>query len=139
MKIVFEKIIPTVEQIEKLYLLLKSRKYSVSHNRLPSIKEHKKFVLKNPYLEWYILSRNENLLGSVYLQSDNSISINLNQPNKNDLLEIIKQIKANHHPLPSIKSFRRGEFFLNVASNNLTLIEILKKLNIKEIQRSFVI
>ena len=139
MKIVFEKIIPTTEQIEKLYLLLKSRKYGISHNRLPSTREHKKFVIENPYLQWYILSRNENLLGSVYLQSDNSIGINLIQPNKDDLLEIIKHIKANHHPLPSINSFRRGEFFLNVASENLILIKVLKKLNAHEIQRSFVI
>jgi len=139
MKIVFEKVIPSTKQIEKLYLLLKSRKHGISHNRLPSTKEHKKFVIENPYLQWYILSRNENLLGSVYLQSDNSIGINLIQPNKDDLLEIIKQIKSNHHPLPSINSLRRGEFFLNVASENLILIKVLKKLNAHEIQRSFVI
>ena len=77
MTIIFEKIIPTKNQLEKLYLLLSDRKYSISHNKLPSSKEHSEFVLENPYIEWYLLYKDSNLLGSVYLQSDNSIGINL--------------------------------------------------------------
>ena len=139
MTIIFEKIIPTENQFEKLYFLLKNRKHSVSHNKLPSKTEHKKFVIENPYLEWYLFYRDKNLLGSFYLQSDNSIGLNLDKPNKNDLIEIVEYIKANHNPLPPIKSLRRGEFFLNVADENLDLIKILKKLDKTEVQRSFVI
>ena len=139
MTIIFEKIIPTENQFEKLYFLLKSRKYSVSHSKLPSMKEHRKFVTENPYLVWYLFYRDNNILGSFYLQSDNSVGINLNKPNTDDLLEIIKYVKTNYNPLPPIKSLRRSEFFLNVAAENLDLIEILKKLNKTEVQRSFVI
>ena len=80
MTVIFEKIIPTKDQLDKLYLLLKNRRYSISHKNLPSVKEHNEFVSKNPYIEWYILYKNKNLIGSVYLQSDNSIGINLNNP-----------------------------------------------------------
>jgi len=139
MTIIFEKIIPTEKQFEKLYFLLKNRKYSVSHNKLPSITEHRKFVIENPYLEWYLFYRDKNLLGTFYLQSDNSIGINLNKPKKDDLLEIIKYVKINYNPLPPIKSLRRREFFLNVAAENLDLIRILKKLDKTEVQRSFII
>ena len=139
MTVIFEKIIPTKDQLDKLYLLLKNRKHSISHNNLPSIKEHNKFVSKNPYIEWYILYKNKNLIGSVYLQSDNSIGINLNNPKKSDFIEIINYIKTNHDPLPPIKTLRRGEFFVNVSADNLTLIKFLKTLNKNEIQRSFVI
>ena len=45
---------------------------------------------------------------SFYPQSDNSVGINLNKPNKDDLLEIIK-CKNNYNPLP-IKSLRRVNF-----------------------------
>ena len=139
MTIIFEKIIPTKNQLEKLYLLLSDRKYSISHNKLPSSKEHSEFVLENPYIEWYLLYKDSNLLGSVYLQSDNSIGINLNHTNKHDVIEIIKYIKDNHRPLQPIKSLRRGEFFVNIASDDLTLIQILNELDKNEIQRSFVI
>lgn len=139
MTIIFEKIIPTEDQFEKLYLLLKNRKYSVSHNKLPSMTEHRKFVIENPYLVWYLFYRDNKILGSFYLQSDNSIGINLNKPNKDDLLEIIKYVKTNYNPLPPIKSLRRSEFFLNVSAENLDLIVILKKLNKIEVQRSFII
>ena len=135
----FIKVVPNENQFKELYLLLSRRKYSISHNKFPSFEEHSKFVLENPYLEWYLLFKNKELLGSVYIQSDNSIGININLLNKEDIIEIIKFIKDNHEPLPPIKSLRRGEFFINIPSNDLIFVEILKDLNKTEIQRSFVI
>jgi hypothetical protein len=135
----FVKVIPNKNQFKELYLLLSHRKNSISHDKLPSFEEHRKFVSENPYIEWYLLFKNKELLGSVYIQSDNSIGINLNLLNEDDLIEIIKFIKDNHQPLPSIKSLRRGEFFINIPSNDSIFVEILKKLNKSEIQRSFII
>jgi hypothetical protein len=139
MTMIFEKIIPTKSQQEKLYLLLLNKKYSISHNKIPSPEEHKKFVLENPYIEWYLLYKDNNLLGSIYFHSDNSIGLNLSQPNKDDILEIITYIKKNHYPLPSIKSLRRGEFFINIPPDDINMIQILKELDKKEIQYSFTI
>ncbi len=135
----FIKVIPNENHIKELYLLLSLRKYSISHVKLPSFEEHRKFVLENPYIEWYLLFKSKKLLGSVYIHSDNSIGININLLNKENLIEIIKFIKDNHQPLPPIKSLRRGEFFINIPSNDLIFVEILKELNKSEIQRSFVI
>ena len=139
MTLKYEKIIPTKIQIKKLYQLLLNKKYSISHKELPSLKEHEEFVLKNPYLEWYLIYKNGIVLGSVYIQSDNSIGINLNNLLEDDIMEVIGFIKTNHQPLCSIKSQRRGEFYINVSPDNLILIKILIKLNKKEIQRTFVI
>ena len=113
--IIFEKIIPTKSQLEKLYFLLKNKKYLISHNKIPSPEEHNKFVLENPYIDWYLLQKNNNLLGSIYFHKDNSIGLNLSHPKKDDILEIINTVKKNHYPLPSIKSVRRGEFFINIS------------------------
>jgi hypothetical protein len=135
--IIFEKIIPTKSQLEKLYFLLKNKKYSISHNKIPSSEEHNKFVLDNPYIEWYLLYKDRNLLGSIYFHTDNSIGLNLSHPKKDDILEIINTVKKNHYPLSSIKSVRRGEFFINISPDDINMIQILKKLNKKEIQYSF--
>jgi hypothetical protein len=135
--IIFEKIIPTKSQLEKLYFLLKNKKYSISHNKIPSSEEHNKFVLDNPYIEWYLLYKDRNLLGSIYFHTDNSIGLNLSHPKKDDIIEIINTVKKNHYPLSSIKSVRRGEFFINISPDDVNMIQILKKLNKKEIQYSF--
>lgn len=135
----FEKIIPTPNQINDLYELLLDRKNSISHTDIPSLNEHNKFVLSHPYLVWYLICKNEKLVGSLYVHSDNSIGLNVNQPTKESVSEIISFIKANHKPLPSIKSVRRGEFFMNVSSNNGDLIKCLQELGKEEIQHSFVV
>ena len=139
MEIEFEKIIPTDSQIDELYVLLTSRKYSISHKTVPSKSEHTDFVSEHPYVAWYILYKNTSLFGSVYVQFDNSIGINLLEYCEKDTLTVINHIKNNHKPLRSIKSVRRNEFFVNVASENTILIKTLKNLNKYEIQRSFII
>ena len=139
MTITFEKIIPTNSQIEQLSFLLTNRKNSISHKNLPTEKDHKEFVSNNPYLAWYLMYEDSNLLGSVYINLDNSIGINLNHPKVDEVLEAIKYIQENHLPLPHIKSLRREDFFINIATNDLTMIQILKKLNKQVIQYSYLI
>lgn len=133
----FERIISTKKQIDELFFLLKSRKYSISHADTPSQKEHSDFVLNNPYRAWYLVYKDRSLIGSVYLHEDNSIGINLTEYFEKDISSIIKYIKDNYKPLPPIKSVRSSNFFINVSSENKHLIEILKKLDKNVIQHSF--
>ena len=135
----FEKIIPTSNQVSDLYELLLDRKNSISHTETPSLNEHHKFVLSHPYIAWYLIYKSEKLVGSLYVHSDNSIGLNVNQSTKEDVSEIISFIKANHKPLPSVKSVRRRDFFMNVSSDNGDLIKCLQQLGKEEIQRSFVV
>lgn len=139
MKIKFEKVIANADQVKKLYLLLSKKKNSISHTKLPSFAQHNEFVLNNLYIAWYLIYKDANLMGSVYLQPDNSIGINLLNLNKKDVIEIFNYIKKNHRPLPEIKSSRRKEFFINISPNDTNMIKILSQLKKKEIQRSFII
>ena len=138
-KLNFENVIPTQKQIDDLYLLLSERKYFISHNILPTKKEHQEFVSNNPYLAWYLIRRRTDLIGSVYVQDDNSIGININNLVKEDIINIISYIKSEHKPLSAVKSQRRGEFFINVSSNNEQLLGILNEIGAREIQRSFIV
>ena len=135
----FEKIIPTSNQVSELYKLLLDRKNSISHTDIPSLNEHNQFVLSHPYVAWYLIYKSEKLIGTLYVHSDNSIGLNVNQSTKEDVSEIISFIKAQHKPLPSVKSVRRGEFFMNVSSDDGDLIKCLQQLGKEEIQRSFVV
>ena len=135
----FEKIIPTSNQVYSLYQLLVNRKYSISHKKIPSYEEHNEFVFNNPYLVWYILYKNDTTVGSFYIQTDNSIGINLNDTNEDDLLIVIDYVKKNYKPLPAINSFRSSDFFINIPSSNHSIIKILNKLKKKKLQISFLI
>ena len=140
MKISFEKIIPNEKQVNELYFLLSKRKFSISHKKRPTLREHRDFVFKkNQYVVWYLLYKDKNLAGSVYINEDNSIGINLLEINIYDLKKIINYIKKKHKPLPLIKSLRSGEYFINVASADSKLIKILKQIKLMEIQRTFLV
>jgi hypothetical protein len=135
----FETIIPTQKQIDDLYKLLSERKYFISHNILPTKKEHQEFVSNNPYLAWYLIRKSKDLIGSVYVHHDNSIGININNAVKENITDIILYIKSKHKPLSAVKSQRRGEFFINISSDNEELLTTLKEIGAKEIQRSFIV
>ena len=139
MSITFEKIIPTQNQNDELFFLLNSRKYSISHTNLPSKNEHSEFVSSHPYRIWYLIYKNRRLFGSVYLHTDNSVGVDLIEYTESEIFSVIKYIKDNHKPLPSIKSVRRATFFINVPSENERFVKSLKNLNVNEIQRSFLI
>lgn len=139
MTIKFEKLVPTNSQIDELFTLLSNRRYSISHKTKPSKRAHNSFVSGHPYVVWYLLYKNESSIGSVYIHFDNSIGLNLIDFNEEDVLSIIDRIKNEHSPLPSKKSERRGEFFLNVSSDNKPLIKVLNNLTKIEFQRSFII
>ena len=139
-KIRFEKVIPTSVQVELLYELLKLRENTISHSLLPEFKEHKSFVEKNPYVDWFIIIVNDLAKGSCYIQKDNSIGINISgNIDEDEIIETFDFIKQNYMPLPAIKSVRRGEFFINISPSNSKLSKILKKLEKKQFQISYLI
>ena len=120
-----------------LYELLKIRKHKISHNELPSFQIHQNFVKNCPYYKWYIIYLNDIAVGTFYIQNDNSIGINLNHPRKFILQEIFEFITKNFSPKEAIASKIPNYFYLNVASTNTELINLIRKLGLELIQFSF--
>ena len=56
-KITFEDIDKDLNslKIDFLYQLLSERYISISHNQLPSYKEHLQFIKNNPHYKWVIV------------------------------------------------------------------------------------
>ena len=136
----FELVIPTLAQIETLYTLLKNRSHSISHKGLPSFDEHAEFVQNHPYRKWIIVKDAEIAIGSVYIQYDNSIGLNVDSlVTCEQIIKILKGIYTSYLPLPAVPSVRFGEFFLNVATDNKMLQKKLLNAGFFEIQRTFVL
>lgn len=114
------------EHVEILYELLKDRTHSISHKELPNLDDHSNFVKNNPYRAWYIVYMAGEVLGSVYVQHDNSVGIHIDT-SKTDLsfehfyLELTKKLQ----PLPERASKISKYFFFNVAPNNKNLAKWL--------------
>ena len=133
----FELITGSDKQVDHLYDLLKKRNFTISHKDLPSYNIHKKFVLKNPYKYWYLISLNKSYIGSFYIKQDNSIGINVTFQNKEILSSILSFLKLNHSPNKSSASLIPPYFYFNVASNNIQLQDLLKDLGAVSIQISY--
>ena len=79
---IFETVVPTIEQIEILYGQLEERLHSISHKVMPSFDDHSTFVRNHPYRKWVIVKNKKKVIGNVYIQFDNSISLHL-EPSDN--------------------------------------------------------
>jgi len=126
------------EHVIFLYKLLKSRnsRVSISHNKIPSLREHTNFLFNNPYRCWYVIEVSKKLVGSVYITKLNEIAVHFLSYNtkiyKTILLFIIKNIK----PLKAIPSFRSKYFLINISEKNIKQANILKKIGGKKNSRN---
>jgi len=136
-KLEFLEVIGAQNQIELLYKLLDERKYSISHSIMPSFKEHEEFVKNNPYRAWFFIQKQDNTIGSFYIQHDNTIGLNLIDVNKSIVREIIKFVIKNFSPnLPS-KSQVAPYFSINVPYSFLELRSSIEAISCKPIQISY--
>jgi len=120
-----------------LYHILKHRKFNISHNSMPSFEEHKKFVISNPYINWFIVTKNEFKIGSVYLNQDNSIGLNILEEYRHTLSELILDLENKLNPQKEVKSIISRNSFYNVSPKDVFFINTLKKLGYEVSKISF--
>ncbi len=140
MTVDLEVIVPTDQQVENLFSLLKKRQHSISHEQLPTYAEHVSFVNNHPYRAWFLIRRKDSYIASVYVQFDNSVGIN----NTEHLLggeiqKILQCVRQQLAPLEPVPSVRYKDFFINVASSDVLLQNKLKEIGCSEHQRSYLI
>lgn len=123
------------ENISLLYQLLSEREEyeSISHNAMPTIKQHIDFIDRQPYKGWYIVyEKTECPVGSIYLSFDNEIGI-----------AILKKYRRNGYASAAIKylmGMHKNEpyFLANInPANDKSMIMFRDKFGFKEIQRTY--
>lgn len=122
---------------QTLFELLEKRLYSISHNAMPLKSEHLEFVKSNPYRYWVLVFEEDSLVGSCYIQSDNSIGLNLLLPEKILVRRIIHHITSNFKPVRGVKSKIPAYFYINISYTNEDLKKVLGDLGIVPIQISY--
>jgi hypothetical protein len=127
----------TLKEITKkdekfLYDLLKQRKTNenISHKKMPTFKEHQKFMLKKPYFSWYVIFNSNKKIGSAYLSHQNEIAIWFKKELENKTLynNVLKLI---------LEKNPRNRYLVNINPNNKKLIKYYTKNNFKLIQYTY--
>ena len=123
-----EEISKNENSVKILFEHLKNRKFNISHKNLPSYNDHKSFVLNHPYRKWFFVKKDNHLVGSVYIQYDNSIGINFDFSKVNfEFEEFIKKIYKTISPLKPKPSKVYSNFFVNVPILNEDLSKWLEE------------
>ena len=111
-------------------LLQRSSKANISHKKIPTYEEHIKFIMSTPYYKWYIVKKDHDSIGAVYLTQLNEIGISLvkkfdNEKIKNEVLELIMK----KHP--------KKRYIVNINPKNKQGINFFKKRGFRLIQYSY--
>lgn len=115
-----------------LYELLKTRvpHMNISHQKLPSLKEHKRFVRSIPYRYWYLIEVGRRFVGSVYLTRQNEIGIFLFPEfhGRGYAGNAIRVLMAKHP---------RERFLANINPANTQSIRLFRRLGFSMLQHTY--
>ena len=103
---------------------------------MPSYEAHKKFISKNPYYKWFVLRFKNILIGSLYINCDNSVAITLMREHKYLTEVIIEIFEKSFEPQAEIKSYRYKDFFFNVNPNDKYMKDSPKKVWLSNISNN---
>ena len=115
-----------------LYKLLKGRnpKENISHEEIPSYKQHVKFVKSKPYQKWYIIEKNQKKLGTIYFSKQNEIGIHfLPKTSSESIRQTAMQKLIRKNP--------REKYFANANPKNHSLIKFFEKNGFSPFQYTF--
>lgn len=133
----FEEVTGTDVQITQLYDLLLNRRSFISHSEMPSHDEHKNFVLNNEYRTWHIIRQGNSNLGSVYINKDNSIGLNLTEFDEKIYLSAISFILQNFTPMPGVPSQISSKFHIHVSPHDHEVRRFFSEENFPCIQHTY--
>ena len=112
----------TKKDCKFLYQLLAERepKMYISHSRMPAYQDHVKFVMSHPYAKWYIIYKNKEKVGSIYLSKQNEIGLFIKKNKKNqgigsNALRMLFELDP------------RPRYFANINFRNVKSVKFLTK------------
>lgn len=110
---------PSEWEIDFLYRLLLSRRYRISHKSMPSLDDHRSFVVNHPYHTWSIILLDDIAIGAIYTQLDNSVGIHFLPDFRSHRQSAIRAFMRSFGSLPGRPSIASEHFIFNVAIGDL--------------------
>ena len=108
---------------------------------MPTYDEHTNFVRNHPYRGWWLIYDfldNSKFLGTVYINADNSIGLQLDFSMVSfTASHFTEKLKSYIQPNPSQPSKIYEDYFYNVSPQDYEFMDWLDQSNYTETQRSF--
>ena len=129
---------------EFLWELLRQRMnmphVNISHQKMPTMREHLEDVANHPHQAWYIIVGDDGeWVGTVYLTQRNEIGIHIlpKWQRQGFARTAIKRIMELHQPLPAKPGKRVANFLANVNLENYASHELFLSMGAKPIQVTY--
>ncbi len=119
------------DHMQILYGFLSERtpEQSISHKEMPSIEDHIDFVDSEPYLAWYFIVDDFQIVGSVYLTKQREIGISIGEDWRGcGYGSAAVKMLMERHP---------GKFLANINPDNDVSIKFFAQFGAKHIQNTY--
>lgn len=123
--------------ITLLYKLLEERdgNINISHQDLPTMQKHRKFVASHPFRVWYMIEGSGTgmetvCIGAIYITHHNEIGIGILKQYQRQGWggSTIRAVMEKHKPLPAIPGIRSGNWLANINPENEHSIKMFTRL-----------
>ena len=120
------------DDIPFLFKLLKQRntRHNISHKKMPTYSQHKKFVSSKPYPHWHIILVGKKKVGTAYLSKMNEAGIFLERGSIGAGIgtKALKLLMIRHP---------RSRYLANISPKNKNSIKFFVKYGFKLIQHTY--
>lgn len=115
-----------------LFEILEERedKVNISHRKMPTFEQHKKFVASKPYSKWYVILQGIEKVGSIYFSKQNEIGIFLKKGSHHTGIgSVALKLIMEKNP--------KKRYLANVNPKNKKSIEFFKKNDFNILQHTY--
>jgi len=116
-----------------LYQLLEERdpEANISHQSMPTYRQHIEFCRRKPYPYWYIIQADGEWVGSIYLTNQREVGI-----------AIFKQHQGKGYGTVAVKKLMKkhpGKFLANISPHNPNSVKFFKQFGAQLIQNTYLL
>lgn len=104
----------TNDDVNETFRLFRLREYRISSNAETTLSAHSDFFRNCPYRYWFFVEYQNVNVGTLYVQYDNSVGVNLIRGFAFLLNPALKELLKTVSPLDPIPSVRNANFIVNV-------------------------
>ena len=115
-----------------LYDLLMERTphVNISHRRMPTWRQHLRFIATRPYTAWYIINSHREYVGAIYLTAADEIGVGiLSLWQGNGFGPRAIRLLMRKHP--------RARYLANINPRNETSIRMFRRMGFRLIQQTY--
>ncbi len=102
---------------------------SISHKGMPSLDQHRAFIDSKPYLAWYLIESESEIVGSVYLSQMREVGLFIFKRywSRGFGAEVVRVLREKHP----------GRLLANINPANERSIRFFNRLGFKHIQNTY--